>query len=127
MRHRLFPPNAVLIEWCIFMKLSAEITDLLVKLIDIESIDHDQLLKGNIDLLCQDLLAIYGRTSNQKSHELILEIIDKGGYSLFGSSFNYTDDSSGSALISADRFYNEGFKMDEDEFMDLLPVNGYFH
>jgi len=108
------------------MKLSAEVSDLLVKLIDLESIDQKQLLKGNTDLLCQNLLTIYGRTSNQQSHDLILEIIDKGGYSLFGSSFDYLGDSNvaGQVLSSSSEF---GFEMDEDEFMDLLPINGYFH
>jgi len=108
------------------MKLSAEVSDLLVKLIDIESIDHKQLLKGNTDLLCQNLLAIYGKTSNQQSHDLILEIIDKGGYSLFGTSFDYLGDSNiGKESVLSN--YSMDFEMNEDEFMDLLPVNGYFH
>ena len=109
------------------MKLSAEVSDLLVELIDIESIDHNQLLKGNTDLLCQNLLAIYGKTSNQKSHDLILEIIDKGGYSLFGSSFDYLGDSNLGSESILSREYETNFKMTEDEFMDLLPINGYFH
>ena len=110
------------------MKLSAEVSDLLVELIDIESIDHNQLLKGNTDLLCQNLLAIYGKTSNQKSHDLILEIIDKGGYSLFGTSFDYLGDSNlNSDSILSNMEQQADFKMTEEDFMDLLPVNGYFH
>jgi len=108
------------------MKLSAEVSDLLVKLIDLESIDQKQLLKGNTDLLCQNLLAIYGKTSNQKSHDLILEIIDKGGYSLFGSSYDYLAESSFNNTTFVTN-PSVGFAMSEDEFMDLLPANGYFH
>lgn len=111
------------------MKLSAEVSDLLVELIDIESIDHKQLLKGSADLLCQNLLALYGRTSNQKSHDLILEIIDKGGYSIFGSSFDYLGQSNsyGNSVVPIKHDLGHGFEMSEDEFMDLLPINGYFH
>ena len=111
------------------MKLSAKVSDLLVELIDIESIDHKQLLKGSTDLLCQNLLALYGKTSNQKSHDLILEIIDKGGYSLFGSSHEYLDQSGAltNQIESVKSNSDREFSMSEDEFMDLLPINGYFH
>jgi len=111
------------------MKLSAEVSNLLVQLIDIESIDHSQLLKGSTELLCQNLLALYGRTSNQRSQDLILEIMDKGGYSIFGSSFDYLGQSDAfiNQIASAKRATHAEFEMNEEEFMDLLPINGYFH
>lgn len=111
------------------MKLSNEISDLLIELVDIESIDSDLLLTGNMGLLCHHLLELYGKTSNQKSHELIISIIDKSGYSLFGPrtdiarrSDRYNGDLAEATVTSAGNF-----ELDEDEFMDLLPINGYFH
>ena len=63
------------------------------------------------------------------SVELIISIIDKSGYSLFGPradvarrSDRYDGDLAEAMVTSAGNF-----ELDEDEFMDLLPINGYFH
>lgn len=111
------------------MKLSNEINDLLIELINIESVDSELFASGNMGLLCHHLLELYGKTTNQKSHELIISIIDKSGYSLFSPrvettrrSDRYDGDLTGTAVSS-----EGGFELDEDDFMDLLPINGYFH
>lgn len=111
------------------MKLSTEINDLLVELIDIESIDCNQFLFTNADFLCQQLLMLYGKTSNEKSHDLIIEIIDKGGYSFFGARLNNNHRSNVyDGHVSANLIGAElNVELSEDDFLDLLPVNGYFH
>jgi len=105
------------------MKLSSKISELLIELVDIESIEHDQLLGGNVGLLCHNLLELYGKTSNHRSHDLIIRIIDQSGYSLFSpreAQARRSDRYEGELL-------EEKLNLDEDEFMDLLPINGYFH
>lgn len=108
------------------MKLSIEVSDLLFELIGIESVDQAKFLQGNADLLCQRLWTLYSKTSNQKSHDLIIKIIDKGGYSFFGASQDFTrrsDVYKGDCVNESET----GFELNEDDFLDLLPVNGYFH
>jgi len=81
------------------LKLSTEINQLLGELVDIERIDFEELLKGNMGLIYHNLIELYSKTSNQKSDfEQALLNEEKG-------TINLT----------------------EEEFMDLLPVNAYFH
>ena len=112
------------------MKLTAEITKLLTKLVDIESIENPQFLDGNATSLCQHLLDLYGKTNNQNSHDLIIKIIDQSGYSIFSPrpnvqlrcSATYDESTRLDGLNS-----EEGFELSEEQFMNLLPINGYFH
>jgi len=110
------------------MKICAEVSDLLVQLIDIESAEQDVLLNGSVDLLAQNLLSLYGRTSNQKSHDLILEILDKSDCSLFRAPAHYVNDSDAFHCgVISEVNNSSNFQLSEDEFMELLPINGHFH
>ena len=112
------------------MKLSSKVSELLIELVDIESIDHEHLTETNAGLLCQNLVKLYGNTTNQKSQDLIIQIIDQGDISFFSprSELNVKDlGYSESFLTENVTTESNNFALDEDEFMDLLPINGYFH
>lgn len=113
------------------MKLTAEITELLTQLVDIESIENPQFLDGNATSLCQHLLDLYGKTNNQDSHDLIIKIIDRSGYSIFSPRPNVQLRCSAtydeSARLGGNVNSGEGLELSEEQFMNLLPINGYFH
>lgn len=110
------------------MKLSNEISELLIELVDIEPIDDSTLFEGNIGLLCQNLLELYGKTSNQKSHDLIIKIIDQSGFSFFTPRSTENIKSVDSCEQYQQAFKEEEkFNLNDDDFMNLLPINGYFH
>ena len=115
------------------MKLSNEVNELLVELVNLESIDNLQLLEINAGMLCQNLIEIYGKTTNSKTQDLIIKIIDKSGYSLFGPRSNNFALSENTQAENTDSVMNRvrsssgEFVIDEDDFMNLIPINGYFH
>jgi len=116
------------------MKLSNEINELLIELVDLESIDNSQLLDVNVGMLCQNLIKIYGKTTNSKTQDLIIKIIDKSGYSLFGprsehlnQNLETTKSERAEEAVRNARLSSGEFLIDEDDFMSLIPVNGYFH
>lgn len=115
------------------MKLSNEVNELLVELVNLESIDNLQLLEVNAGMLCQNLIEIYGKTTNSKAQDLIIKIIDKSGYSLFGPRSNNFALSENTQAENTDSAMNRvrsssgEFVIDEDDFMNLIPINGYFH
>ena len=100
------------------MKFSTEVNELLVELYAIESIDHSVLLEDGLDYLCHNLIEIYTRTENPKSHDLIAKIIDKSGYSQFSQE-----------LIESQKntVESEVGLLSDTDFMNLVPINGYFH
>lgn len=116
------------------MKLSNEINELLVELVNLESIDNSQLLDVNVGMLCQNLIEIYGKTTNSKTQDLIIKIIDKSGYSLFGprseklnDNLELTRSEKAEEAVNEARLSSNEFFIEEDDFMSLIPVNGYFH
>ena len=112
------------------MKLSNKVSELLIELVDIEAIDHEHLIENNAGLLCQNLVKLYGNTSNQKSQDLIIQIIDQGDFSFFSprNELNTHDLGFTEVFLTENVTTESGdFDLDEDEFMDLLPINGYFH
>jgi len=116
------------------MKLSNEINELLVELVNLESIDNAQFLDVNVSMLCQNLIEIYGKTTNSKTQDLIIKIIDKSGYSLFGpssvklnESLELTRAEKAEEAVNEARLSSEKFFIEEDDFMSLIPINGYFH
>ena len=115
------------------MKLSNEVNELLVELVNLESIDNSQLLEVNAGMLCQNLIEIYGKTTNSKTQDLIIKIIDKSGYSFFGPrSDKFVSNESTLTeevedTVTGVASYSSDFVIDEDDFMNLVPINGYFH
>lgn len=112
------------------MKFSNKVSELLIELVDIEALDHEHLTETNAGLLCQNLVKLYGNTSNQKSQDLIIQIIDQGDFSFFTPRNELNAQDLGySTLFLTENVTAESddFALDEDEFMDLLPINGYFH
>ena len=117
------------------MKLSNEVNELLVELVNLESIDNSQLLEVNAGMLCQNLIEIYGKTTNSKTQDLIIKIIDKSGYSFFGprsdkfisNESTLTEEVEDTVTSVASYSSASDFVIDEDDFMNLVPINGYFH
>lgn len=110
------------------MKRNNKITALLSELSGLEPVEHKQFLEGEGQLLRNNLLTLYSQTSNKESHDVIVDIMSEAGYSWFGklaSAARYSLDSVSQRKI-ADSDNNDLF-MSEDDFLELLPVNGHFH
>jgi len=116
------------------MKLTTEITELLFELSDIESTEHTQLLIGDGGFLRHNLVTLYGKTANPASHDLIIEIMDKCGYSWFGPLMDKDSDQGRRSDVYSGQASSETtidseieFQLSDDEFLNLLPINSYFH
>lgn len=110
------------------MKLTTEVTELLFELSDIESAEHTQLLIGDGGFLRKNLLDLYQKTSNQASHDLIIRIMEKGGYPWFGAVAPQKSPEPEVAMEAITHSaVSETQLFSEEEFLDLLPANGLFH
>jgi len=117
------------------MKLTNKITDLLFDLSGIESPANAQFLIGDGAVLRNNLLKLYRATDNIASHELIIKIMGEAGYSWFGKLANSAkqcmfDKALSSAGLSLTDYFvadNEEHSLSENEFLELVPANGYFH
>jgi len=114
------------------MKITPKITELLFDLSEIEGHANSCYLDGDIANLRNNLLQLYVVTKSDQSRETIISIMEEAGYPWFG-------DLAQSKLASLREIplkqvaneaqfleYEERFMSDED-FLDLLPINGYFH
>ncbi len=103
------------------MKINSKITELLFNLSEIESPENNQFLAGEESDLRKSLLKLYRSTDNSASRETIIAIMTEAGYPWFGKLAR----SGEQTVVSAAN--DEGNFMSEDDFLDLLPVNGHFH
>ncbi|RBP48359.1 hypothetical protein [Arenicella xantha] len=106
------------------MKLTKKITDLLFVLSELESQENTQLLIGDGATLRNNLLKLYRVTDNEFSRELIADIMAEAGYPWLGKLANAPD---GALFESAVVATNDDFLLSEEEFLELIPVNGHFH
>jgi len=112
------------------MKLTRNTIRLVNQLRAVETTEHSSLLNGefinNRHGLRKNLLALYRRTDKKESRDLIIEIMAEGGYPWFARL------AKGAGKViqetsSAKQDDSFSYLMSEDEFMDLVPVNGHFH
>lgn len=102
------------------MKLTENITDLLLDLTELETPENTQLLIGDGTNLRNNLLKLYRATENQSSHQVITQILSEAGYPWFDKLAKAGSDQGLDAVDAASL-------LSEDEFMQLVPPNGYFH
>lgn len=107
------------------MKITPRITELLFDLSEIETSENNQYLTGDIDELRNNLLQLYRATDSHSSRETIIAIMTEAGYPWFGrlakASKRTVRD------IPLKKAANEGQFMSDEDFLDLLPINGHFH
>jgi len=113
------------------MKLTDSINDLLLDLSELEAPENNHLLIGDGELLRNNLLKLYRATDNAISHSVINQIMIEAGYPWFGKLAESLNKQVSEILqYSESRSGDEGqgeTVLSEDEFMQLVPANGYFH
>lgn len=113
------------------MKLTSKTNALICELEAIETEAHKTLLISRGEDLRKNLLELYRLTSNQRSHELIVQIMAEGGYPWFENLASGAEKAINVSLKRAtevlDSNSNVELPLSDDDFMELLPANGYFH
>jgi len=107
------------------MKITPRITELLFDLSEIETNDNKDYLTGDIENLRNNLLLLYRTTDSNTSRETIIAIMTEAGYPWFGRLAKASNEIV--REIPSKAVANEGQFMSDDDFLDLLPVNGHFH
>ena len=107
------------------MKLTDNISDLLLDLSELEAPENNHLLIGDGELLRNNLLKLYRRTDNEVSHSVINQIMVEAGYPWFDELAKSLDRQISEILEYSKT--EDGGGLSDDEFMQLIPPNGYFH
>jgi len=108
------------------MKITENISDLVLELTELESANTTKRVLRDGGLSLQSLLDIYSETDSNRSRQVVLEIIDEVG-SDWGAQLDDSSQYTQEAQALTENV-ETGYKMlSEDAFMDLLPVNSYFH
>jgi len=107
------------------MKITPRITELLFDLSEIETNDNKDYLTDDVDNLRNNLLLLYRTTDSNTSRETIIAIMTEAGYPWFGRLAKASNQVV--REIPSKAVANEGQFMSDDDFLDLLPVNGHFH
>ena len=107
------------------MKITRRRTELLFDLSEIESSENSEYITGDVSQLRSNLLQLYCVTDNCASRETIIAIMTEAGYSWFGPLAK----SHKRAIREVTRkaVANQSEFMSEDDFLELLPANHYFH
>jgi len=108
------------------MKINTKITELLCDLSEIETTENSQLLAAEENDLRGNLLQLYRSTDNSASKDTIIAIMTEAGYPWFGKLARTSNET---AVTVPDRSVGENTPqfMSDDDFLDLLPINGLFH
>ena len=114
------------------MKITSKITELLFDLSEIENGDNKSYLTGDSSGLRNNLLQLYRATQSDESREKIVSIMNEAGYPWFGrladASSRSLRDITLKDVANEELFtVSEDRLMSDDDFLDLLPINGYFH
>jgi len=104
------------------IKLSTRTTELLFELRHYETVENMQILAGDLNKLNSKLLRLFRTTDNPQSQGLILELLSEMGYSWFR---RFAERNASISKASCMPTFAD--IMSEDKFLDLVPVNGYFH
>ena len=103
------------------MKINSKVTELLCDLSEIESLENSNFKAEKASDLRNSLLKLYRSTANPQSRDTIIAIMTEAGYPWFGK---LARSGKRSVVSSPD---SHGDFMSEDDFLDLLPINGHFH
>lgn len=103
------------------MKINSKVTELLCNLSEIESLAGSHFTSKEAADLRKSLLKLYRSTVNPESRDTIVAIMTEAGYPWFGKLAR----SGMQSIVSSSEKQNEF--MSEDDFLDLLPINGHFH
>lgn len=107
------------------MKITPKITELLFDLSESETAENNACLTGDDTNLCDSLLQLYRETDSDNSRESIIEIMSEAGHPYFGKlakASNYSI-----SAISLKEVASEDQFMSDEDFLNLLPINGHFH
>jgi len=107
------------------MKITPKITELLFDLSESECSENNAFLTGDASSLRNSLLQLYRATDNDNSRETIIAIMSEAGYPWFGRLAKATNRSLSD--IPLKEVANEEQFMSDEDFLDLLPINGHFH
>jgi len=114
------------------MKFNSKVAELLCDLSDIETPENSQLLAEQGNDLTSNLLELYRVTDNSSSKLTINAIMAEAGYPTLDDLDSEQSISTlqHSAIINAPSTsltQTEHGLLSEDDFLDLLPANCYFH
>ena len=110
----------------IAIKINSKITELLLNLSEMECSYKQQLLTVEEHDLRKNLLQLYRATDNPASHDIIVAIMTEAGFPWFGKFVRSGYQPVVSEPTQADPLIGDKF-MSDDDFIDLLPANGFFH
>lgn len=103
------------------MKINSKITELLCDLSESESLENSHFMAEKTSDLRNSLLRLYRSTANPHSRDTIIAIMTEAGYPWFGKLAR----SGKQSLVSTPSSHVDF--MSEEDFLDLLPINGHFH
>ena len=107
------------------MKITPRITELLFDLSEIETSENSEYLAGDVSELRNNLLKLYRATDSHTSRETIIAIMTEAGYPWFGRLAKARNRTLRDIPLKP--VANEGQFMSDEDFLELLPVNGFFH
>ena len=121
------------------MKVTNELTELVVELGELESFERAGLVFDSQGVSVRELLQLFNETENPRSKQVVREIFDEVGYGWFieldemtfrsaaGLKAIKSGQNSGcdkhvvATMIAADKL------MSDDDFLDLMPASSHFH
>ncbi len=108
------------------MKLTETVIELMFELSNLEGEKNAHYLDGDRYALRNNLIKLFKVTDNPVSHELIIDIMNEAGYPWFGKLAR--SEKERVRAIATMPAQNDGQQLlSDDEFMDLLPINGQIH
>ncbi|RBP49123.1 hypothetical protein [Arenicella xantha] len=121
------------------MKVTDELTDLVVELGELESFELAGMLINQNGVSVKGLLQLFNQTDNLRSKQVVREIFDEMGYGWFveldemtfrsaaGLKKIKTKQTSGCDTHIVARAISEDEILSDQEFLELIPINQYFH
>ncbi len=109
------------------MKLTETVIQLMFELSNVDGIDHSAYLDGTGDALRSNLIKLYSDSDNANAHDLIVEIMEEAGYPWFRTMVRPAKAVVRSNSYNSTESISEDKLMSDNEFMDLLPINGHIH
>lgn len=107
------------------MKITPKIATLLQDLTATENANNIESLGTDARQLRGKLLQLYRRTNSDKSRETIIAIMTEAGYPWFANLARNSSPSLTMNSLAATQPRNT--LLSEEAFLDLLPINNYFH
>ena len=121
------------------MKITENLTELVVELGELESFERAGLIIDCDGISVKKLLELFNETTNTRSKEVVREIFDEVGYGWFveldesalrtisalkNIKNNEAEVTHGQIVIQE---LEEGQLLSDAEFLDLNPISTYFH